>query len=104
VLAQKNLLVDTMRIVVGDMQWFLAFMALTCLGFAFAFFSLFRQDRDSPDFTNFWHACASMVSYLLVCALRPERACVPGVHLSSLQQLLQHALLADRNAVWFASD
>ncbi len=64
------------------------FIGLTCLGFAFAFYSLFREDREaSMDFTNFWccmllhqvllqtdcidgccptcrHACASMVSYI----------------------------------------
>ncbi|KAL6754495.1 hypothetical protein V8C86DRAFT_331024 [Haematococcus lacustris] len=43
------------------------FLGLTMLGFAFAFFSLFREDRDTEysDFTNFWHAVVSMLSYLL---------------------------------------
>ena len=41
-------------------------------GFAFAFYSLFRQDRETfPDFKNVWHAFASMFSYLLVRLLLP---------------------------------
>jgi formate/nitrite transporter FocA (FNT family) len=55
-------------------QWFLAFMGATMFGFAFAFYALFRHDRDAGmDFTNFYHACASMVSYLLaMCAICPD--------------------------------
>jgi hypothetical protein len=34
----KNLLVDTIRIVIDDMTWFLVFLGLTMLGFAFAFY------------------------------------------------------------------
>ncbi|KAJ9510387.1 hypothetical protein QJQ45_015853 [Haematococcus lacustris] len=51
----------------GGMTWKGVFLGLTMLGFAFAFFSLFREDRDTEysDFTNFWHAVVSMLSYLL---------------------------------------
>mmetsp|Transcript_7673 Transcript_7673/g.13270 ORF Transcript_7673/g.13270 Transcript_7673/m.13270 type:complete len:516 (+) Transcript_7673:114-1661(+) len=60
-----NLVLDGLRILTEDLRWFLAFLGLTILGFAFAFYSLFRQDReDGSDFSNFWHAVASMVSYI----------------------------------------
>jgi len=47
------------------LQWFLAFLTLTMVGFGLAFFALFRQDRQFPDFANIWHSFASMFSYML---------------------------------------
>jgi hypothetical protein len=41
----KNLLVDTIRIVIDDMTWFLVFLGLTMLGFAFAFYRWARVCR-----------------------------------------------------------
>jgi hypothetical protein len=36
------------------------------LGFALAFYSLFRQDREQfVDFANVWHSMASMYSFML---------------------------------------
>lgn len=50
---------------VSALQWFLAFLTLTMVGFGLAFFALFRQDRQFPDFANIWHSFASMFSYML---------------------------------------
>eukprot|EP00775_Hariotina_reticulata_P003763 gene3763-4022_t len=62
----KNTIIDTIRIVVEDIKWFLLFLTLTMIGFGLAFYSLFRQDRDRfMDFTNIWHSFASMFSYML---------------------------------------
>lgn len=44
------------------LQWFLALLGLTMVGFALSFYALFRQDRSFPDFANIWHAFASMFS------------------------------------------
>ena len=42
---------------IEDMRWFLVFLMITLLGFGFAFFALYRQDRDRfPDFANLWHS------------------------------------------------
>jgi hypothetical protein len=42
------------------------FLTLTMLGFALAFYSLYRQDREQfVDFANVWHAMASMYSFML---------------------------------------
>lgn len=46
-------------------QWFLAFLGLTMVGFGLAFYALFRQDRQFPDFANIWHSFASMFSYMV---------------------------------------
>lgn len=62
----KNLFVDTIRIVIGDMKWFLLFLTMVMMGFAFAFYALFKDDRDKfMDFKNLWHSFASMFSYIL---------------------------------------
>lgn len=47
------------------LQWFLAFLGLTMIGFGLAFYALFRQDRSFPDFANIWHSFASMFSYMV---------------------------------------
>lgn len=62
----KTLLMDTIWLVLSDMKSFLGFMFLTLVGFGFAFYTLFRQDRAKfVDFKNIWHSMATMVSYLL---------------------------------------
>jgi hypothetical protein len=35
------------------------------VGFGLAFFALFRQDREFPDFANIWHSFASMFSFMV---------------------------------------
>lgn len=45
---------------------FLFFLTMTLVGFALAFYTLFRQDRDAPDFSSLGHSMASMFAYLLV--------------------------------------
>jgi hypothetical protein len=37
---------------VAAVQWFLVFLGLTMVGFGLAFFALFRQDRQFPDFAS----------------------------------------------------
>eukprot|EP00882_Tetradesmus_deserticola_P029225 GHRQ01032692.1.p1 GENE.GHRQ01032692.1~~GHRQ01032692.1.p1 ORF type:complete len:180 (-),score=22.80 GHRQ01032692.1:290-829(-) len=45
---------------------FLVFLTLTMVGFALAFYSLYRQDREQfVDFANVWHSMASMYSFML---------------------------------------
>eukprot|EP00879_Flechtneria_rotunda_P030709 GHRR01033380.1.p1 GENE.GHRR01033380.1~~GHRR01033380.1.p1 ORF type:complete len:313 (+),score=66.53 GHRR01033380.1:359-1297(+) len=62
----KTTIIDTIRIVLDDMKWFLLFLTLTMVGFGLAFYALFRQDRDRfMDFKNIWHSFASMFSYML---------------------------------------
>jgi hypothetical protein len=42
------------------------FLTLTMLGFALAFYSLYRQDQEQfVDFANLWHSMASMYSFVL---------------------------------------
>jgi hypothetical protein len=43
----KSFVVDTIIIVLSEMKWFLLFLGLTLLGFALAFYCLFRFDRDA---------------------------------------------------------
>lgn len=62
-------------------QWFLAFLTLTMIGFGLAFYALFRQDRQFPDFANLWHSFASMFSYMV-------RGCVGWVSISFDASLL----------------
>ncbi|KAI8473618.1 MAG: hypothetical protein J3K34DRAFT_518899 [Monoraphidium minutum] len=62
----KTTFIDTIRLVMEDMKWFLLFLLMTMVGFGMAFYALYRQDRDDfQDFANIWHALASMFSYLL---------------------------------------
>ncbi|KAG2492014.1 hypothetical protein HYH03_009743 [Edaphochlamys debaryana] len=57
---------DTIRMVLGELRTFLTFVGLVMLGFAFAFYCLFRQDRDDfADFATLWHSFASMFAYML---------------------------------------
>ena len=41
----KTTFVDTIRLVVRDLKWFLLFLLLTMVGFGLAFHALYRQDR-----------------------------------------------------------
>lgn len=60
-----SIFMDTVRVVLHDLKWFLAFLGLVMLGFAFAFFCLFRLDReDAQDFRSLWHSVASMFAYM----------------------------------------
>ncbi|WIA29571.1 hypothetical protein OEZ86_012064 [Tetradesmus obliquus] len=62
----KTTLVDTVSKILEDLKWFLVFLTLTMLGFALAFYSLYRQDREQfVDFANVWHSMASMYSFML---------------------------------------
>nr|BAK18929.1 transient receptor potential channel [Chlamydomonas reinhardtii] len=57
---------DTIRMVLKELRTFLTFVGLVMLGFAFAFYCLFRQDRDDfADFSTLWHSFASMFAYML---------------------------------------
>jgi hypothetical protein len=48
------------------MKWFLLFLLMTLVGFALAFYALYRQDRAAfVDFANVWHSFATMFSFLL---------------------------------------
>ena len=42
----KTTFIDTIRLVVRDLKWFLAFIGLTMVGFGLAFHALYRQDRS----------------------------------------------------------
>ncbi|GLC34362.1 hypothetical protein PLESTB_000737500 [Pleodorina starrii] len=57
---------DTIRMVLSELRTFLTFVGLVMMGFAFAFYCLFRQDRDNfADFSTLWHSFASMFAYML---------------------------------------
>ncbi|GLI67207.1 hypothetical protein VaNZ11_011131, partial [Volvox africanus] len=57
---------DTIRMVLSELRTFLTFVGLVMMGFAFAFYCLFRQDREEfADFSTLWHSFASMFAYML---------------------------------------
>lgn len=60
----KNSLVDTLKVVISDVKWFLMFILLTLISFALAFYILFRQE-DKVEFNRVWHAIVSMFSFML---------------------------------------
>eukprot|EP00798_Chlamydomonas_sp_ICE-L_P021639 gene21639-28648_t len=61
----KNMILDSAVVVIDAIKGFLLFLLLMMMAFAFSFYALFRKDHESVDFHNFWHAIASMFSYLL---------------------------------------
>ncbi|GBF90826.1 transient receptor potential channel protein [Raphidocelis subcapitata] len=62
----KTTFVDTVRLVMDDMKFFLLFLLMTMIGFTMAFYALYRQDRSEfADFASVWHSFASMFAYLL---------------------------------------
>ncbi|GMH44122.1 hypothetical protein BSKO_12056 [Bryopsis sp. KO-2023] len=66
VYARKGSMVDTLKVVVVDIKWFLVFMYLTMFAFGIAFFILYREDRDlDPEFESTWHAVVAMFSYMM---------------------------------------
>ncbi|GFR50461.1 hypothetical protein Agub_g12683, partial [Astrephomene gubernaculifera] len=57
---------DTIRMVLAEIRSFLGFVGLVMMGFAFAFYCLFRQDREEfSDFSTLWHSFAAMFAYML---------------------------------------
>jgi hypothetical protein len=90
----KNLFVETIGIVIDDMKWFLAFLGLTMLGFGFAFFSLYRQDRERFVVSSL---DGTRVPCEHACTPHDWRACVRAC-LYQCQQ--EHALLILHHHVW----
>ena len=56
---------DTLRQVILDVRWFLGLLLLTLLGFAFAFYILFRADQETPQFATLPHTMLTMFSYMM---------------------------------------
>ena len=42
----KSSLVDTLKVVISDVKWFLLFILLTLFSFALAFHILFRKNKE----------------------------------------------------------
>ncbi|GMH40202.1 hypothetical protein BSKO_08106 [Bryopsis sp. KO-2023] len=60
----KSSLVDTLKVVISDVKWFLMFILLTLVSFALAFYILFRQE-EKVEFNRVWHSIVSMFSFML---------------------------------------
>ncbi|CAL8463282.1 g2816 [Coccomyxa elongata] len=55
--ASKFAFVDTLRVVLADVKWFLVFLVITMWGFACAFHVLYRSDQDdAPEFSTLWRS------------------------------------------------
>lgn len=61
----KSSLVDTLKVVISDVKWFLLFILLTLFSFAIAFHILFRQNTQVNQFAEVWHAIVTMFSFML---------------------------------------
>jgi len=61
----KSSLVDTLKVVISDVKWFLLFILLTLFSFALAFHILFRNSDTAKEFSEVWHSIVTMFSFML---------------------------------------
>jgi hypothetical protein len=71
----KSLFFDTIMAVLADLRWFLMFLGLTLMGFALAFYCLFRFDREQ---TTVGESFAGVGAWVAVEAGLPAGGCWGG--------------------------
>ncbi|GAX79873.1 hypothetical protein CEUSTIGMA_g7313.t1 [Chlamydomonas eustigma] len=66
---RRNMVFDNMRLAMSEVRWLVLVLAMVVTQFAFAFFSLYRNDRSKPqifqEFTTIWHSWCSCFIFIV---------------------------------------